>query len=154
MEYVKACLELSPFDQTNGTLCPRDFRSSSLMTPIELMVEPDKSKLFRDCIVPMVQALKDAIRTIQNSCYSTNCFYYNVLKKDCRSEPKDKDLCMVMKKGLGKNYRFGVIVEVNKCSVWVKFPDGKTQKFANDSVVILMRPPKERVQELDETNSN
>ena len=34
MEYVKACLELAPFDQTNGTLCPKDFRASSLMAPI------------------------------------------------------------------------------------------------------------------------
>ena len=58
---------------------------------------------------------------------------------------------MVMRKGLGDNHRFGIVVEVAKSWVWVKFPDGKTQKFANDSVVLLMRPPKENAQELNDT---
>ena len=112
------------------------------------MVEPDKGKLFRDGRVPMAQAIREAIKTIQNSSFKSNSFFYNVLKKDCRSEPRVRTLCMVVKKGLGDHNRFGVVVSVAKSSVWVKFLDG-TQKFANDAVVLLMRPPKETEQELD-----
>ena len=57
---------------------------------------------------------------------------------------------MVVKKGLGDHNRFGVIVSVAKSSVWVKFSDGRTQKFANDAVVLLIRPPKETEQELED----
>ena len=37
LEYIKAGIELTPFDKSTGTLCSRDFRASSLMAPIELV---------------------------------------------------------------------------------------------------------------------
>ena len=149
LEYVKASIELTPFDKTKGTLCARDFRGASLVAPIELVNDPDKSKLFRTCMVPMVNAVKEAIKTIQQSPFHTNSFYYNVLKKDSRSDPRVRDVCLVLDKSLGDNTRFGIIVKVNRTSVTVRFPDGHQQDYSNESVVLLVRPPKENIDELE-----
>ena len=119
------------------------------MAPIELMNDPDKSTLFRNCMVPLAQALKEAIKTIQESTFRNNSFFYNTLKKHSRSEPKVNDICMVLGQSLGDTHRFGMIVRVKRTSVMVKFPDGHQQDYANGMVVLLVRPPKTSVEDLD-----
>ena len=58
------------------------------------------------CMVPLAQALREAIKTIQDSPFRNNNFDYNTLKRDSRSEPRVRDICMVLGQGLGDNNRF------------------------------------------------
>ena len=59
------------------------------------------------------------------------------------------DICMVLGQGLGGVHRFGMIIKVKRTSVTVKFPDGHQQDYANGMVVLLVRPPKTSVEDLD-----
>ena len=149
LDQMNLSFALTPFDKATGTLCACDFRGSSLMAPIDLLTSPDKSKLFRSCMVPLAQALKAAIKTIQDSPYRNNSFFYNTLKRDSRSEPKERDICMVLGQGLNSVNRFGMITKVKRTSVTVRFPDGHEQDYANGAVVLLVRPPKTSTKDLE-----
>ena len=100
-------------------------------------------------MVPMLKALEAAIQTIQNSSFRNNSFYYNSLRKDSRSNPELNDICMVLGQGLNSENRFGMIIKVNKTSVTVKFKNGHMQEYANKMVVLLVRPPKNSIEDLD-----
>ena len=119
------------------------------MAPVELLTSPDKSKIFKTCMIPLTQALEAAIKTIQDSPFRNNSFYYNSLRKDARSTPQEKDICMVLGQGLSSENRFGMIIKVKKTSVTVKFPDGHVQDYSNKAVVLLVRPPKTSTEDLD-----
>ena len=120
------------------------------MAPVELFTSPDKGKLFRTCMVPMLKALEAAIQTIQNSSFRNNNFFYNSLKKGYRSDPQENDICMILGQGLNSENRFGMIIKVNKTSVTVKFPNGHVQDYANKMVVLLVRPARSSTEELDQ----
>ena len=75
--------------------------------------------------------------------------YDNSLRRDARSTPKEKDICMVLGQGLNSANRFGMIVKVKRTSVTVRFPDGHEQDYANKAVVLLVRPPNTSTEDLD-----
>ena len=79
LAYVQNSIELAPYDKaTLGNLCPHDMRMyKSIICPIELVLSPEKDKIFKNCIKPLSEALALMIQAIKDSDLAKNQFFYN-----------------------------------------------------------------------------
>ena len=145
LEHIKGAIESTPYSPSTGTLCPRDMRGSSIVAPIEMLVDPTKAVFLAETRNNMRKAYNAAILDIKKAHQIKNTMYYEPKgSMNLMMSPQKGDIVLVLKPtNLGNPTKMGRVTSVGKTTVGVKFANQRSNTYAMDTVVFMYRAPKD-----------
>ena len=154
LSYIEASIELIPYGQNSGTLCPRDIKNSSFSCPWEILIQEDKGIALGTTREIIFKAFQEALKEIKLTSDNANVLFYNRTGLDILKMPKVDDVVQVLIPGPAKRTQLGKIIGLGKTTVEVLTSKGHKGKYNSDNVIFVSRPPAKTFEPFPKTQTS